>query len=265
MVEGNVKLFLSFANIDIRRYNLITANKFKLQILYRIGAMMLVSQIPGLCLKHVRQRIVARTLSLSSSRFRTQQNKEENIDKSKLKSITQRKPLTEQEIQKIINLDNIHLETKVRKRTAEREPLVKNFFVGKVDKELLAYPQVIDIEEYKEFIGVLQPVRSYFAEKSKKSCDADTRDVDNNLLNEWRRMKIFARTVPEKHGGLGYFNSEANLASECESVDVKFAEIIAGHRLTTEAIAAHGTQQQKDKYLYGLGNGLSIIQHKLYI
>lgn len=219
---------------------------------------MLVSQIPGLCFKRVGKRIVARTLSLSTTQFRVQQNKDENIDKSESKSITQRKPLTEQEIQKIINLDNIHLETKVQKRGAEREPLVKNFFVGKVDKELLAYPQVIDIEDYKKFIEVLQPVHSYFAEKSKKTCDADSRDISNDLLNDWRRMQIFARNVPEKLGGLGYFNSEANLASECEGVDVKFAEIIAGHRLATEAIAAHGTQQQKDKYLYGLGNGLSI-------
>lgn len=220
--------------------------------------MMLASQLPGVYFKHLGRRLIARTLSLSSIHSGVQRNKNENIDERKAHSITQRKPLTEKQIQKIINLDNIHLESKLQKRLAEREPLVKNFFVGKVDKELLAYPQVIEIDDYQKLVETLRPVHSYFAEKSKKYFDADSRDISDELISELKRMQIFGRTVPERYGGFGYFNSEANLAAECESVDVKFAEIIAGHRLATEVISAHGTWQQKEKYLLDLGKGSSI-------
>lgn len=214
--------------------------------------MMLASQLPGIYVKQLGTRIVARALSLSSNHSRAQQNSSKD---TKAHSITQRKTLTEDEIQKIINLDNIHLETKVQKRSAEREPLVKNFFIGKVDAVLLAYPQVIENEDYQKLIEKFQPVHSYFAEKSKKVLDANCRDVGQDIISDFRRMQIFGRTVTGGFGGLGYFNTEANLASECESVDVKFAEIIAGHRLTTEVITAHGTQSQKDKYLLELSKG----------
>lgn len=220
--------------------------------------MMLATHFASAYFKHLGKQIIVRNLTFSSSHCGPQKNKNEKFDGSKQHSIIQRKTLTEKEIKRITNVDNIHLETKIRKRSAEREPLVKNFFLGMVDKELLAYPQVIENDDYGKFVEALQPVHSYFAEKSKKSFDADSRDISKELIEELRRMQIFGRTVPEIFAGLGYFNSEANLASECESVDVKFAEIIAGHRLATEAIAAHGTHEQKDKYLYDLGKGLLI-------
>lgn len=218
--------------------------------------MMLASHFPRIHLKHLGKRIITRTLSLSSNRFGVQQNK--NKSDSDRTTVTQRKTLTEKEIQKIINLDNIHLETKIQKRSAERQPLVKNFFVGQVDRELLTYPQVIENDDYLKLVETLQPVHSYFAEKSKKSFDTESRDLSNELRSDLQRMQIFGRTVPEKFGGLGYFNSEANLATECECVDVKFAEIIGGHRLAVDAIAAHGTIAQKDKYLLDLGKGTSL-------
>lgn len=220
--------------------------------------MMLASKLSRVHFKHLGKRIIPRTLSLTSTHCGAQQNRNQKIDEHKAHSITQRKSLSEQEIQKIINLDNIHLETKFRKRSAEREPLVKNFFVGNVDKELLTYPQVIEIDDYQKLVETLQPVRSYFAEKSREPFDPESRDISKELISEFARMHIFGRNVPQKSGGLGYFNSEGNLASECESVDVKFAQIIAGHRLAVEAIAAHGTQAQKDKFLYNLGKGSTV-------
>lgn len=218
--------------------------------------MMLASQFPRAQLKHLRKQIISRALSFSSSHSGVQKSRDEKTVESNAHSIIQRKPLTEQGIEEIINIDNIHLQTKFQKRLAERAPLVKNFFLGKVDAELMAYPQVIDIVSYEKLVETLRPVHEYFEEKSKKYFDADRRDISNELITELKRMNIFGRTVPELFGGIGYFNSEANLVSECESVDVKFAEIIASHRMATEAISAHGTAEQKEKYLYDLAKGL---------
>lgn len=227
--------------------------------------MMLTLKLFRVYSKHLGKQIIPRNLSLTSTHCGAQQNRNQNIDEHKADAITQRKKLTEQEIQKIINLDNIHLETKFRKRSAEREPLVRNFFVGNVDKELLAYPQVIDIDDYLKLVETLQPVHSYFAEKSRKPFDPESRDISEELISEFARMHIFGRNVPQKWSGLGYFNSEGNLASECESVDVKFAQIVAGHRLAVEAIAAHGTQAQKDKFLLQLSKGSAVsIMHSTW-
>lgn len=218
--------------------------------------MMLVAKCSGTYFKHFGKRIIARNLSLSSCHSRVQQNNEKKIEESNPHSITQRKKLTEKEIQKIINLDNIHLESKVRKRTAEREPLVQNFFIGKVDRELLTYPQVIDKDDYEKLVETLDPVHSYFQGKSTKCFDTYMRDINSEAISDLKGMHIFGRDVPQKFGGLGYFYSERNLASECENIDVKFAEIISGHRLAAEVISTHGTDSQKDKYLLELGRGL---------
>lgn len=175
-------------------------------------------------------------------------------------SVKTHKPLSEDEIQKIINLDNIHIVTKVQRKKPQRPPLVQNFFVGKADRELLAYPQVMQVKDFNELDEKLKPVAGYFIESGKTPVDLRFRDVSREMISDFGHKNLFARSVNQKFGGLGYFTSESEWASECEAYDVKSFFFFAGHRLVVDAIFNHGTSEQQDKYLPELakGNGLMV-------
>lgn len=72
---------------------------------------------------------------------------------------------------------------------------------------------------------------------------------------DFQRLKLFARPVNQKYGGLGHFTSESEWASESEGQDAKSFLVLAGHRLVAESIFNHGTTEQQDKYLPELAKG----------
>lgn len=165
------------------------------------------------------------------------------------------RPLTEDEIQKIINLDNINIVTKFQTKLPQRPPLVKNFFIGKVDNELLAYPQVIQLKDLIEMREKLQPISDYFITNAKQSIDLRFRDVSNQMVADFQRMKLFGSSVHQRFAGTGYFKSELNFASECEANDIKSFLMLAGHRLAVEAISDHGDISQHNEYLMAMAKG----------
>lgn len=203
-------------------------------------------------LKHLTTRCISKSYP---SAIKTKQNKTDLTGTKDSNSIKRRQNITEEEIQKIINLDNIHIVTKKQTKLPERPPLVENFFIGTADRELFPYPQVIDIDDYNKLIEKLEPINSFFAEKSKTAKDPTTKDISKELLIDLQRMKLLGTSISQQFGGLGYFVSETAYASECEANDVKLALILGGHRLVAEAILNHGTVEQHNKYLMDMAKG----------
>lgn len=167
------------------------------------------------------------------------------------------RPLTEDEIQKIINLDNINIVTKFQKKLPQRPPLVTNFFIGKVDNELLAYPQVIELKDFNEMREKLQPISDYFIDNAKQPIDLRFQDLSNQMVADFQRMKLFGSSVHQRFAGSGYFKSEMHFASESEANDIKSFLILAGHRLAVEAISDHGDISQQSEYLMAMAKGQS--------
>lgn len=170
---------------------------------------------------------------------------------------THRRPLTEGEIQKIINLDNIHIVTKYQKKLPQRPPLIQNFFIGKIDNELLTYPQMMEVKDFNEMAEKLKTNNSYFADISQTPADLQFRDVSNQMLADFRSMKLFGSSVHQRFGGIGLFKSEMIWTSECEANDIKSFVVLAGHRLAVEAISDHGNIGQHNQYLMDMAKGSS--------
>lgn len=198
--------------------------------------------------KTISSRFLSRSANVSTANPNTK-----STDEKENKVIEHRKTL---DIEKIINLDNVRIVTKVQKKKPERPPLVKNFFVSVVDKDLLAYPQVIDMENYHPFLKTIEPIADYFENKVKYM--APEKDVSASDVSDLKRMKAFGSSVGELYGGLAHFKSESSIASEAEAVDPSTFLFINNHRLVAEAISDHGTVNQKDKYLPDLANGIVI-------
>lgn len=207
------------------------------------------------------RRFISSTTYQSAS---TPNSQKVNANKSNNEnSLESYQPLTEHEIQKIINLDNIHIVTKYQQKKPQRPPLIQNFFVGKVDNELLTYPQVMEVKDFNSMRDKLKPITEYFSKDVKTSNDLRFRDVSNEMLNDFRKMQLFGANVHQKYGGLGNFTSEMAWSTESEANDLKSYFVLAAHRLAVEAISDHGNTSQQNEYLMEMAKG-DFIYHSFY-
>lgn len=180
----------------------------------------------------------------------------ENVEKKEQKSVESRRPLTEDEIQKIINLDNIHVVTKFQHKLPQRPPLIKNFFIGKIDTELLTYPEVMEVKEFNGLVEDVRPVTNYFVNNvCATEPDLRFRDVSNQMIADFQRLKLFGASVHQRFGGQGLFKSELNYAIEAEANDIKSFSVLAGHRLAVEAISDHGNVSHHSQFLMDMAKG----------
>lgn len=135
-----------------------------------------------------------------------------------------------------------------------REPLVKNFFVGITDKELLGYPEVITREEMSGLQNALLPLRNYFQEE--KSAPHD--------LENLRQLGLYRLNVPTDYEGRGYKWSASLIASEPEAEDTSLALGLQSHRVVVDLLCELGTPEQQQRYLPQLGSGQLIATEAIY-
>lgn len=201
--------------------------------------------------------LLRRSIVSSSCRQTVKTSSESTENKNtEQKDVETYRPLSENEIQKIVNLDNIHIVTKFQQKLPQRPPLIKNFFIGKIDNEHLAYPQVMQVKDFNATIEKLRPITNYFGDSARTPPELRFRDVSNQMLDDFRNMKLFGTSVNQRFGGSGYFKSEMNWASESEANDIKSFFILAGHRLAVEAISDHGNVNQHNQYLMDMAKGM---------
>lgn len=135
-----------------------------------------------------------------------------------------------------------------------REPLVKNFFVGITDKELLGYPEVITREEMSGLQNALLPLRNYFQE---------ARSAPHSLEN-LRQLGLYGLNVPTDYDGRGYKWSASLIASEPEAEDTSLALGLQSHRVVVDLLCELGSLEQQQRYLPQLGTGQLIATEAIY-
>ena len=133
-----------------------------------------------------------------------------------------------------------------------REPLVKNFFVGITDKELLGYPEVIPREEMASLQNAMLPLKNYFAEEQPHS------------LENLRQLGLYGLNVPTDYDGKGYSWSASLLASEPEAGHTSLALGLQSHRVVVDMLRELGTPEQQQQYLTALGTGQLIATDAIF-
>lgn len=201
---------------------------------------------------------ILRRSIVSSSCRKSAKTSSENTEKTNTegKEVETYRPLCEDEIQKIINLDNIHIVTKFQQKLPQRPPLIENFFIGKIDHAHLTYPQMMEVKDFNAMRKKLRPISNYFADIARTPSDLQFRDISNQMLGDFQNMKLFGSSVHQGFGGSGYFKSEMNWSSESEANDIKSFSVLAAHRLAVEAISDHGDVSHHNQYLMDMAKGI---------
>lgn len=144
------------------------------------------------------------------------------------------------------------------KKLPPRLPLAKNFFVGLVDNELLAFPEVINREDMSRLQNELLPLKNFFTEDlSNETLSGESlpKDLPENL----KTLGLYGLNVSKDFDGKGWGYSESLMATEPESAVTDVALGLLGHRAIVDVIQELGTDEQKSQLLTKLGNGESCL------
>lgn len=171
------------------------------------------------------------------------------------KQVTQEKKAPKYDIDELLNLDNANIVTRHQKKLPERPPLVKNFFCGVTDLELLAYPEAIEKADLEKLNESLKPITQFFGntlDSEKIRSDGKLSDI---VYKDLKQLKSFGMNIPEQFGGTGYYATETCMVNEAEAVDVNAASTLNAHRVIATLIQEHGSEIQKDHYLRKMAKG----------
>lgn len=131
-----------------------------------------------------------------------------------------------------------------------RDPFAKGFFLGKIDTELVAFPEILNGEQLKQMDEEIKPIKEYFDQKT-----SSTDIVDSKVVQELKGLKLFGLNIPQHLHGSGYFETEAEYASESTGNDYNIASLLSRHRLVADLINEYGTEEQKIRFLPKMAAG----------
>ncbi|XP_050412105.2 complex I assembly factor ACAD9, mitochondrial [Patella vulgata] len=136
------------------------------------------------------------------------------------------------------------------------EPFIKNLFLGRFDKEFLAYPEIEDVDELNELNRMVQQVEKFFTEEvDSKSIDVNAK-IPNEVLQKIKDMGLFGQQIPEEYGGLGLNATKYARIAEATALDGSISVTLAGHQsIGLKGLLIAGTEEQKEKYLPKLATG----------
>lgn len=142
-------------------------------------------------------------------------------------------------------------QTKVKK-----EPFVKNLFLGKFDKSMLVYPEVLNNDRLKELESMADAVRKYCDENVDTPKIDREKQIPPEVLEGFKSMGLFGLQVPTDYGGLDLTATEYARMCEVLGRDGSIAVTLAAHNsIGLKGILLCGNEEQKAKYLPKLATG----------
>uniref|UniRef100_A0A0K8RMR8 Putative very-long-chain acyl-coa dehydrogenase n=1 Tax=Ixodes ricinus TaxID=34613 RepID=A0A0K8RMR8_IXORI len=148
------------------------------------------------------------------------------------------------------------LELTPTKTKVKKEPFVKNLFVGKFDKSMLVYPEVLNNERLKELESMADAVRKYFDENVDTPKIDREKQIPPEVLEGFKSLGLFGLQVPSDYGGLDLTATEYARICEVTGRDGSIGVTLAAHNsIGLKAILLCGNEEQKAKYLPKLATG----------
>ncbi|CAG5133700.1 unnamed protein product, partial [Candidula unifasciata] len=164
------------------------------------------------------------------------------VDKHKSDAVTQKEPLGE------VGTFKAELKPKLT------EPLVQNFFLGKLDPIFLVYPQVSK-QELEQINELVAPIERFYDTLDSRSIDENAK-IPDDVLQQVKDLGLFGLLIPEQYGGLGLNAVQYARVNEVTGRDGAIAVTLAAHQsIGLKAILLAGTEEQKQKYLPKLATG----------
>ncbi len=111
----------------------------------------------------------------------------------------------------------------------QRPPFGKNLFLGKFDKEVLAFPEVLDKERLQMLDEMVSPVEKFFEAIDSKKIDAEGK-IPKETLDGLKALGLFGQQIPTEYGGLGFNATEFARIAEITAIDSSIAVTLAAHQ-----------------------------------
>lgn len=147
---------------------------------------------------------------------------------------------------------------KTQKKLIPKLPLAKEFFLGKVDKELISYPEVIERDDITNLYEEIQGIKNYFENTLDVTNINKTWCIPKTTFGDLKNLGCFNYNIPKNYGK-NYTISESLIASESETISPDISSILISHRVIADIINEYGTENQKQKYLPKLADGEALI------
>uniref|UniRef100_A0A1E1XFU3 Putative acyl-coa dehydrogenase family member 9 mitochondrial-like protein n=1 Tax=Amblyomma aureolatum TaxID=187763 RepID=A0A1E1XFU3_9ACAR len=138
----------------------------------------------------------------------------------------------------------------------KREPFVKNLFLGKMEKAMLAYPEVLSEEKLAEIDAMADAARRYINENVDMAKIDREKQIPQEILDGLKALGLFGLQVPTEYGGLGLTATEYAKMCEATGKDGSLAVTLAAHNsIGIKGILLCGNETQRRKYLPKLATG----------
>lgn len=132
------------------------------------------------------------------------------------------------------------------RKPARPQPLLRDFFVGAVDTEMLTYPEPITRDDMQLLDASVRRHTELFA----------SAPPDAGSWSALRQAGVFGLDVPAAWGGSNCTVTELTRHAEVEALaDVGVAAALNAHRLLVRALVECGSAEQQERFLPRLASG----------
>lgn len=152
-------------------------------------------------------------------------------------------------------LDTLNLETRLPvsvERQRQRQPFVKNLFLGVFDHEFTYYPEPQTKERHTRFFEWLRPIEKYVSESLENPQNASRDDI----LSHLRDLGVFRAHLDERYLGLNLNQTElAKLIEVLSCLPWLGSYIVKNHIVPVHIISTMASEEQRAKYLPRIATG----------
>uniref|UniRef100_A0A0K0FKP1 Acyl-CoA dehydrogenase family member 9, mitochondrial (inferred by orthology to a human protein) n=1 Tax=Strongyloides venezuelensis TaxID=75913 RepID=A0A0K0FKP1_STRVS len=168
---------------------------------------------------------------------------------SRIKATDEKKDIThisEKALKTAINEANIPV---------EKYSLSRGLSLNKFEKDFFIFPEfneTDDVEEIKKYCNKL----TKDLEESFRFSDDNDNCLSGETIKTLITNNVYRTFVPKEYGGLQFCQKEQIKVFECLGTDFSVFQVVNNAKLAVQLLTIYGTDEQKEKYLQGIGENL---------
>eukprot|EP00090_Calanus_glacialis_P041415 TRINITY_DN7307_c0_g1_i4.p1 TRINITY_DN7307_c0_g1~~TRINITY_DN7307_c0_g1_i4.p1 ORF type:complete len:598 (+),score=219.67 TRINITY_DN7307_c0_g1_i4:49-1842(+) len=141
--------------------------------------------------------------------------------------------------------------TTTRVRKLDFGPFVKDLFIGKFNKSMLSYAEVLNYDRHRDLEEKVRQISSYLDSRAESLAQVDVKgELPPEVMHWCKTEGMFGLSVPRELGGKDYLATEVARIFEEMGRNISLSEFLnVNEFLGYRAILDYGTQGQKEKYL----------------
>ena len=136
-------------------------------------------------------------------------------------------------------------------------PFVKDLFIGKFNKSVLNYAEVLNYERHRQLEDKINQISSYLDSRAESLCQTEIkREIPPEVLHWCKTEGFHGLTLSRELGGQDLMGTEVARVLEELGREMSLSEFLSFHQLLSyRALVEYGTSDQQSKYLPGLCSG----------